>query len=388
MIFIEIFLITCIIISISYYVFSLYCTLSFFNKNIDIDDNYLPPVSILKPINGIEDGIHENFISYCKQDYPAYQIIFGTSDYKDPAIDVAKKIINEFPQKDIELVINNDSIGTNPKISNLNNMYKKAKHDIIVISDSDTKVDSDYLKKVISPLNNQDIGLVTCVYRQNIINNPTSMMESLSINHDFFPSVMVAQKLEKLSYAFGATIATKRVILDNIGGLKDFADYLAEDFHLGKKISEAGYKICLSNYIVDVIPEKRKFVNFFKHQLRWAKTIRTCRPAGYFFASFCKYGIVPSLVFLFVNVFSSTEKSSTLILPAILFMSFLSVRIITAYIISLRHTKDQRLILHLLLLPLIDILNFIIWCTSFWGNKISWRGDKFLLKKNGKIERI
>ena len=263
MIILEIFLIACITISIFYYILSLYCTWSFFNKKTDTDNNYMPPVTVLKPINGIENGIYENFVSYCKLDYPAYQLIFGVSDSEDPAIDIVKKVMNEFPQKDIELVISNGSIGANPKISNLNNMYKKVKHDVIVTNDSDTKVESDYLKRVVSPLSNKSTGLVTCVYRQNIINHTTSIMESISINQDFLPSVMIAQKVEGLSYAFGVTIATRRDILNEIGGFKEFSNYLAEDFHFGKKISEAGYKLCLSDYIVDVIPGKRNFIDFF-----------------------------------------------------------------------------------------------------------------------------
>lgn len=374
----EIFLIICIIISIFYYAFSLYCMLSFFNKKTDVNDNYLPPISILKPINGIENGIYENFISYCNQDYPAYQIIFGSSNSKDAAIDIVKKIMNTFPQKDIKLIICNDGIGTNPKISNLINIYKEAKHDIILTNDSDTRVNSDYLRKVVSPLRNQNIGLVTCVYRENITNNITSLIESISINHDFLPSIMVAQRVEKLSYAFGVTIATRRDILDNIGGFKELADYLAEDFHLGEKISKAGYKLCLSNYIVDVVPEKRDFVNFFSHQLRWAKTIKACRPIGYFFSAFFKYGLVSSLAYLLISIFSPFS--------IILFFTFLSVRIISALMISLKYTKDKKTTL--LLLPINDIISFIIWCMSFSGTKTTWKGSKFKLKKGGKIEKI
>lgn len=380
MIILEIFFITCISISISYYIFSLYCTWSFFNKETYTDHDYLPAVSILKPINGIGNGIYENFISFCKQDYPLYQIIFGIGDDKDPVIDIVKKIIKKFPQKDIELVICNSSTGTNPKISNLSNMYRRAKYDIIVTNDSDTRVSADYLKRIVSPLSNKSTGLVTCAYRAGTINNTTSIMESITINQDFFPSVMVAQKIENLRYAFGVTIATKRDILEGIGGFKKLADYLAEDFHLGKEISEAGYKLCLSDYMVDIIPEKRNFFDFFTLHLRWAKTIRACRPIGYFFTSFCKYGIVCSLAYLLTSFFSTFAVT--------LFIAFLSVRIISATIISLKYTKDQKLILHLLFLPLNDILNFIIWCASYSGNKITWRGSKFLLKKGGRIERI
>ena len=380
MIILEIFLIICMTISIFYYIFSLYSTISFFNKKVGKVGNYQPPVSILKPINGIENGIHENFISYCNQDYPDYQIVFGVSDSNDPVINVVRDIMKKFPQRDIELVISNDKIGTNPKINNLNNMYIKAKHDILVTNDSDTKVSEDYLKKVVSPLGNKDIGLVTCVYRENIINHAASIMESISINQDFFTSVMVAQQVEDLSYAFGVTIATRRYVLDMIGGFKELTEYLAEDYHLGKKIFDAGYKLCLSDYIVDVVPAKRNIFDFLMLQLRWAKTIRVCRPTGYFFASFCKYGIIPSLAYLFISGFSP--------LGVILLIAFLSVRIISASIISLKYLKDQNLHLHILFLLLTDILNFIIWCASYSGNKITWRGGKFILKKGGLIVKI
>lgn len=382
----EILLITCVIISISYYVFSFYSTISFFKKETYTDNNYLPPVSILKPINGIEDGIYENFTSYCKQDYSGYQVIFGVRNSNDPAIDVVKKVIDAFPENDIELVICNDSIGINPKINNLNNMYKKAKYNIILTNDSDTRVNGNYLKKVVSPFRDESVGLVTCVYRENNLNNLASMIESLSINHEFLPSIMIAQKVEQLSYAFGVTIAAKRDTLESIGGFKELSNYLAEDFHLGKKVFEAGHKLFLSDYIVDVIPEQRGFVDFFKHQLRWSKTIKTCRPIGYFFAAFFKYGIVPSLAYLFVSFCSSTGISSARVLSVILFVVFLSVRIIAASIISYKYTKDRKTTL--LLLPIGDLISFIIWCISFLGNKTTWRGHKFILKKGGKIETI
>lgn len=385
MIILEIFFITCISISISYYIFSLYCTWSFFNKKTYTNHDYLPPVSILKPINGIEDGIYDNFLSYCIQDYPAYQVIFGVRDSHDPAIDMVRKVMKAFPQKDIELVICSDRIGINPKISNLNNMYKKAKYDIILMNDSDTRVNEDYLKKVVSPFCDKDTGLVTCVYRANILNNITSVMESLAINHDFFPSIMLAQKFEDLSYAFGVTIATKREILDDIGGFKELSDYLAEDFHLGRKVYEAGHRLRLSNYIVDVVPENRGIISFFKHQLRWAKTIRSCRPVGYFFAAFFKFGMVSSLVYLLVEFCLPVGTNTAQTLSVVLFLTFLSVRIISASIISYKYTKDKKSTL--LLIPINDIMNFIIWCASFSGNKITWRGNKFLLKKGGRIEK-
>lgn len=382
----EIFLITCTIISIFYYVFSLFCTILFFSKKVDTDETYLPPVSVLKPINGIEDGIYENFTSYCKQDYPDYQIIFGVRDSNDSAIDMIKKVINAFPQKDIELVICNDSIGINPKINNLNNMYKKSKHDIILTNDSDTRVNGNYLKKVVSPFRDKNVGLVTCVYRENNLNNLTSIIESISINHEFLPSIMVAHMIEDLSYAFGATIVIRRDTLESVGGFKELADYLAEDFHLGKKVFEAGHKLFLSDYIVDVIPEKRGFTDFFKHQLRWSRTIKACRPIGYFFSAFFKYGIVFSLVYLLISFCPPTETSSSQALSVILFFTFLSVRIISASIISYKYTKDRKTTL--LFLPINDIISFIIWGISFLGNKTTWRGGKFLLKKGGKIEKI
>jgi len=265
-------------------------------------------------------------------------------------------------------------------------MYKKAKYDIILTNDCDTRVTGNYLKKIVSPFRDKSVGLVTCAYRENILNNIVSRLESISINHDFLPSIMLARKFEELSYAFGVTIATRRGIMDNIGGFAELANYLAEDFHLGKKVFEAGYKLFLSDYIVDVIPEKMGFADFFKHQLRWSKTIKACRPIGYFFSAFFKYGIVSSLVYLLVCFCCSIGTSSAQALSVTLFITFLSVRIISASIISYKYTKDRKIIL--LLLPISDIISFIIWCTSFLGNKTTWRGSRFLLKKGGMIEKI
>jgi ceramide glucosyltransferase len=205
------------------------------------------------PLCGKDFEAYENYASFCRQDYPNYQIVFGVNTEGDSSIPIIRKLKSDFPDKDIDLVIDGRAIGENPKVNNLNNMYRKAKHDVIVLVDSDVRVEADYLLSVISELMKEQAGLVTCLYRAGEAPNLAAKIEAVGITGEFAPGVLVAWLTEGISFAFGATIATTRENLEAIGGFNAIADYLADDYMLGRLMSQAGRKVMVSSHVVELV---------------------------------------------------------------------------------------------------------------------------------------
>ncbi|MFQ5862371.1 MAG: bacteriohopanetetrol glucosamine biosynthesis glycosyltransferase HpnI [Candidatus Brocadiales bacterium] len=365
-----------VFISILYYFFSLYCIMRFFRQKPG-GGNYLPPVTVLKPLNGLEDGIFENLLSHLNQDYPSYQIIFGVNNDSDPVISVVERLRKEFPEKDVEFVISGKAIGPNLKVSNLNNMYDKAKHDVIVINDSDTKVGPDYLRRVVSELKDPSVGGTTCVYK--VRNSPglASAIGTFFVNDNFIPSALVAHTLG-MNFGYGATIVIKKKVLEEIGGFPSLADYIAEDYQIGQRVIDAGYRLHVSNYVVLTALQKYNFWDQIIHLLRWVSTIRVCRPKGYFFRIFTM-GTPFSILFLIISNFSSFSVA--------LFFSHLFARYFTTLIINIKYFKEKRGLGYFFLLPLLDLAIFVIWCWGLFVHEVAWRGNTFRLREGGMVTR-
>jgi ceramide glucosyltransferase len=366
-----------VIASIFYYFLSLYCVRKFFRGGSKAF-KFLPPVTVLKPLNGIEKGLYENLLSHLQQDYPTYQVIFGVRSVSDPAVPIVERLNKELPEKDIELVISDRTIGSNLKISNLNNMYQRAKHGVIVINDADTRVTPDYLKRVVAPFEDSQVGGTTCLYKTQDNLSFASAVEAFFINGDFLPSVLVANLLG-MNFGLGATIATRRKVLEEIGGFTTLADYLADDYEIGNRILQAGYKLHLSDYLVEVILQEAGLMEYLRHNVRWAKTIRSCRPLGYFLRIFTR-GTPFSVAFLVLTDFSVWGWS--------LFLAHLLSRVLTTTIIEVIYLKDTKTLPHILLLPVKDLITFIVWCWGFVGSKITWGKNTFYLLEGGKIVRV
>ncbi|MFN3466383.1 MAG: glycosyltransferase, partial [Candidatus Brocadiales bacterium] len=248
---IKLFFALVVIASIFYYFLSLYCTRKFFRNGRKVS-SFLPPVTVLKPLNGVENGLYENLRSHLQQDYPTYQVIFGVRNLNDPVVPIVERLRKEFMDKDIELVVSDKIIGSNLKISNLNNMYQRAKYGVIVVNDADTRVRPNYLKRVVAPFEDDHVGGTTCLYKTQDNSSFASAIEAFFINGDFLPSVLVANSLG-MQFGLGATIALRRKVLDKIGGFAALADYLADDYEIGNRIIGAGYKLHLCDYLVDVV---------------------------------------------------------------------------------------------------------------------------------------
>ena len=336
-------------------------------------------ISILKPLKGTDPGMYEAFRSHCLQNYPNYEIIFGVSDPADPAIEVIAQLKSEFPKRDIRLAICTEILGTNVKVSNLVHMLREARHEFVIVNDSDILVPPNYLARVAGALSKPEVGLMTCLYRGKAANTLGSRLEALGIGTDFSAGVLVAQELEGgLRFGLGATLALRKRDLRSVGGFESMLEYLADDYQVGAKLAEQDLRVELSDVIVDTFLPPYSLREFLHHQLRWGRTIRESRPWGYF-------GLVTTFGFawaLLAVVVGQGARWSWMLLE----LSF-AVRMSMAFAVGVRALRDPDLVPWLWLIPLRDLLAVFIWIASLFGNKVRWRGEAFQLKK-GKLLKI
>jgi len=336
-------------------------------------------ISILKPLKGTDPGMYEAFRSHCLQNYPNYEIIFGVSDPADPAIEVIAQLKSEFPKRDIRLAICTEILGTNVKVSNLVHMLREARHELVVVNDSDILVPPDYLARVASALSKPEVGLVTCLYRGRAADTLGSRLEALGIATDFSAGVLVAQELEGgLRFGLGATLALRKRDLRSVGGFESMLEYLADDYQVGAKLAEQDLRVELSDVIVDTFLPPYSLREFLHHQLRWGRTIRESRPWGYF-------GLVTTFGFAWA-LLAVVVGQGALWSWILLALSF-AVRMSMAFAVGVRALRDPDLVPWLWLIPLRDLLAVFIWIGSLFGNKVRWRGEAFRLKK-GKLLKI
>src|SRR5215469_355389 len=241
----------------------------------------LPPATILKPLCGAEPALYEHLRSFCEQNYPCWQVVFGVRDPHDPALEVVHRLRSEFPQLDLQVAINSAQHGISSKVSNLLNMMPLVRHDYLVIADSDIRVGPDYLERVITPLLDERVGIVTCLYRGGPRPGLWSLLGSMFINEWFMPSVRVAALLGSRAFAFGATIALRRATLARVGGFAAIANQLPDDYRLGELTRRLGLRTVLSEVEVETCVEETGAGDLVRHELRWLRTIRTVQPLGY-----------------------------------------------------------------------------------------------------------
>jgi ceramide glucosyltransferase len=345
-----------------------------------LPESQLPPVSILKPLKGVDPEIWESFCSHCEQEYPQFQIqlIFGVSDPSDPAIEVVRKLQAKYPNRLIELIVCDRVLGANIKVSNLAQMLPAARHELLIVNDSDIRVPADYLRKAIGPLADPGVGMVTCLYRGVAAPTLGSRLEALGISTDFMPGVLSARFLEKgLHFGLGSTLAFRRRDLEAIGGFEALLDHLADDYELGRRIAATGKRVELSSATVSTFLPAYTLRQFFRHQLRWWRTIRDARPWGYTGLLFT-FGLPWALV----TLLAARGAAWTWILFALTFGARLAVGFVSA--VGVLH--DFTVPRNILLLPLRDLIAPFVWAASFMGNRIHWRGDSFVLK-DGKLIR-
>jgi ceramide glucosyltransferase len=272
--------------SLGYYLLCLYSAVRFLRERALAGRSAhstqpLPPVSILKPLKGTDPEMYESLRSHCLQDYPEYEIIFGVSDPHDRAVELVTRLRAEFPQRAIQLFICGRDLGANAKVSNLAQMLAPARYEHLIVGDSDIRVEPDYLRRVMAPLSEPHVGLVTCLYRGIPARTLGSQLESLGISTDFAPGVLAARQLEGgIRFGLGSTLAFRRSDLDAIGGFEALVDYLADDYEIGKRLADRGVKVELSEVVVETFLPAYTLSQFVDHQLRWGRTVRDSRRAG------------------------------------------------------------------------------------------------------------
>ncbi|MBU5614939.1 bacteriohopanetetrol glucosamine biosynthesis glycosyltransferase HpnI [Geomonas azotofigens] len=362
--------------SLAYAAITLYCGRSYFAGAGSLPE-HAPPVSILKPVRGVDGDSLENFASFCRQDYPCYQIVFAVASDDDPVIPIIRRLMGTYPETDIELVIDPAIHGANYKVCNLMHAYAWAKHPLLVVCDSDIRVGERYLRQVCAPFADPEVGLVTSLYRSSQVQGTGCAIEALGFCCEMIPNVMAALKLEGLSFALGASMAVRREALERIGGFEALVDYLADDYQLGNMIHRAGYRLELSPYFVEsMMRGDEKLSELLSRQLRWGRTMRVSRPGGYF-ASGITLPFPGALLALLVAGFSAAGWGAA----GLLYL----VRSLVCTTYSQALVKDRLLPRWLWLLPLRDALSFGVWALSLVGKRVRWRGDLFLLEKGGRI---
>ncbi len=343
------------------------------------ETRFTPPVSILRSLRGLDPHMYRAFRSHCLLDYPEYEVLFGVSDPNDPVLALVKKLCEEFPQVKLRVVHCPQALGLNGKVSNLAQMLPQARFEHIIINDSDILVPRDYLRRVLAPFAQPEVGMVTTLYRGLAGKTLGSKLEALGLSTDFSGGVLVARAMEDgIRFALGATIATTKTVLREIGGLEPLADYLGDDYELGARAAAAGYKVELADIIVETALPDYSFRDFWTHQLRWARNVKDRRAAQYF-------GLIVSfgLVWAVLAVAFAPDRWWMWAVLAVT----AALRFTSAIVTGRGVLADPQLLRYLWLLPLRDVVGLAIWLTSYFGDEVEWRGLRFRLQE-GKLQRI
>ena len=339
----------------------------------------LPPVTVLKPLCGAEPGLYENLRSFCRQDYPDFQIVFGIGDAQDPALAVAARLVAEFPSVPIEIVVDPQQHGHNRKISSLINMLKHARHDMLVMADSDAFVGPDYLASVTAPLLDKKVGLVTCLYQGEPTQLIWSRLGAMYINEWYMPSVRLAWLFGHRNYASGQTLGLRRDTLQAIGGLVGIANHLADDYELGQAVRRLGLRIVLSSYRLKAEHHEPSLDSLVRHELRWMRTLYVLKPRSFRFIFFT-FSLPLALLGLILGAASFSTVAWSL------FQLTVMARLALHFVHRFRGGRP--LFADLWLLPARDLLICWVWCRSFFTSRFTWRGSDFGVGADGIMRKL
>lgn len=340
-----------------------------------------PPITVLKPLCGAEPGLYGNLRSFCLQNHPQFEILFGVRDAADPACAVVRRLVAEFPSLPIRLIVDPTLHGSNRKVSNLINMLPHARHELLVMADSDAYVGDDYLATVAAPLNDAGVGLVTCLYRAVPTGGVWSRLGAMYVNEWYMPLVMLSWLFGYRGYVSGQTLCMRHSTLRAIGGLEVLADQLAEDHRLGQLVQGLGLRIELSPYLIDGEHHEPDLRSVAQHELRWMRTIRALRPRS--FLGIC---LTFSLPLALLGIVLASDAAQISPLAWGLLAGALAARIALHFVHRIR---AARLVLSdLWLLPICDMLILWVWLRSLFTSRIAWRNDEFNVDADGVLHPL
>jgi ceramide glucosyltransferase len=347
------------------YLFIIIAAIRFFHHHRSTRHDFTPPLTLLKPVHGLDPEAYENFASFCRQDYPQYEILFAVTTEQDPSIPVIHKIIADFPQIPIRLVVGPEKIGSSDKVNKLCALARIAQHDFLILSDADIRVGPDYLRFVAEPFRDPKVGAITSFFTGITTRSLWADLEAIYLSADFMPSVLMARELEGVHFALGATIGLRRESLTEIGGFEGLVDDAADDYEIGYRVAAQGYRVELVEGTVKTWCSVESLGAFFMQRLRWAIMARQARPLGYLglvFTQGLPWTVLAALL------------APTRILAFGYVAAYLILRLAAAWTMGVWGLRDDRLRRHWWLVPLWDMFAFVIWFNSFIWNRVRWQG--------------
>jgi ceramide glucosyltransferase len=361
-----------------YFITSIWAARQFQAERLSVPGpEFAPPVSILKSLKGLDPEMYAAFRSHCLLDYPEYEVLFGVHDPDDPAIALVEKLRHEFPQRQLQIVHCPEVLGLNGKVSNLVQMLPHARYAYILVNDSDILVPRDYLRCVLQPFSDREVGMVTTLYRGLAGSTLGSRLEALGLSTDFTGGVLIARAMEGgIRFGLGATIAMSKAVLRDIGGFEALVDYLGDDYELGARTAARGHHVELAHTLVETALPDYSIRDFWAHQMRWARNIKDRRP-GQYFGLIATFGLAWAVLGVLVSPLSWWTWL-VLVITA-------GIRVASALVIGRGVLQDSQVVRDLWLLPLRDFAALAIWIVSYTGSDVEWRGLRFKLRK-GKLE--
>ncbi len=340
-----------------------------------------PPVSVLKPVHGLDAQLERNIESFFRQDYPSYEILFAADEADDPALRVVREVAARYPHVPSQMIVNGRPTWPNPPAWSFHCMTEVASYQILVTSDSDVEVQPEYLSQVVAPLLDPKTGMVTCVYRGKNAGGFWSGMDAIGMSVEMTAGVLVANLLEGMKFGLGPTIAVRKDSLAKIGGYQVLGEYFANDFVIGNLIDKAGYKVVLSDHVIDHVVPPMTFKRMWERQVRWAKSTRYSRPKGHFGT-----GLIFAVPYGILGFLGASSLGHPVI-GASLFAAAILNRIIECLVIGWGVVRDPRALRSPWLYPVRDLLGFIVWCASYLSKGSVWRDSKYKLLDGGRIVR-
>jgi ceramide glucosyltransferase len=334
--------------------------------------NYTRPVSLLKAVRGADFATYENYASFCRQDYPDYEILFAVNNASDAAVPLIRRLIEEFPNRQIRWFVGAEDLGANRKVNKLVRLSREARHEILALTDGDVRVGPNYLREVVAPFADGHVGAVTSFYRGIAEANLGAELEAIGASSDFFPGVLMANSLEGVNFALGASIVTTKKWLSKIGGFESIAGMLSDDYELGLRIAKAGGRVLLSREAVWTVYPAQTARSFWDHQVRWARTVRLSRPLSYF-------GLILTLGLPWAVLAAILAPAKWM--AAAYLLAYLVLRLVMAWTVGVWGVGDEVLRRKIWLIPLRDAIHFLVWLAGFTSNRVVWGGQEFLIRR-------